>query len=343
MTKRIEINLGYACNNNCLFCGEGENRELYLKDLAADLTLDKVKEEIRQFSRDGYTHITFLGGEPTIRRDFVEIVLFAKSLGFETIFLTTNARMLSNARYAKELVSAGINAFCVSLHGADEATHDALTRSARSFTQAVHAMDNLRDLGVRFSTSTVITRLNYTGMPALAELLLSYNPIRMLFSFPFCTGNSLTNFAAVVPRYSESMPFVAEAIELAREKDVMITVGHAPFCVMLGYEAYADILYWGSEDESGETKRVVRKFKAKNVEDGRVVDVHGKDKVKKQVCRSCAYRLLCEGVDNRYAQQAGVDELLAVPGELLTEPKSLKSKTFFYRQLVTPGGMRGGV
>lgn len=329
--KRIEINLGYACNNNCVFCGEDENRRIYMRDLAAKLTLDRVKDEIAQFSRDGYNHITFLGGEPTIRRDFIEIVLFARTLGFETIFLTTNGRMLRDARYAKDLIEAGVTEICLSLHGPASNVHDTLTQSMRSFTQTLKAMENLREIGKRFSTSTVITRLGFQLLPELTRLILSFDPMRMLYSYPICNGGALANFDTVVPRFSESMPFVAESIELASEKDVMMTVGQSPFCVMLGYEAYADILYWGGGEAT--VKRVVRKFSARHVEDGRVVDVHGENKVKKKVCRPCMYRRLCEGVDHRYAEHAGVTELKTIPGELMEDPETLKSRTYFYHQI----------
>lgn len=328
MANRIEINLGYTCNNNCLFCGEGENRKLYMKELSQRLTLEAVKEEILSFSKNGYDHITFLGGEPTIRKDFIEIVLYARMLGFETIFLTTNGRMLSNRNFAKDVIEAGITEICLSLHGPTAEIHDELTGAKRSFDQVRAAMDNIRDIGKRFSTSTVITRPGAPHLPELTQLILSYNPLRMIYSYPNVVGNALMNFDRIVPIYTETMKYAVQSIEMARGKDVMMTIGQCPFCVMEGYEGYADILYWG-----GELKRVVRKFKARNVEDGRVVDMHGKGKVKKPFCRECKYWYICEGVEYRYEQKVGSGELKPIAGEPVTDPEVLKSQTYFYHQL----------
>ncbi|MEW6203382.1 MAG: radical SAM protein [bacterium] len=328
MANRIEINLGYPCNNNCLFCGEGENRRLYLKELMGCLTLEKVKEEILSFRQSGYDHITFLGGEPTIRKDFIEIVLYARTMGFKTIFLTTNGRMLSNKSFARDAVEAGLTEICLSLHGPTAEIHDLLTASKRSYDQVRAAMDNLAELGRRFSTSTVITRPGAPHLPELARLLLSYHPLRMIFSYPNVVGNALDNFDTIVPIYTETMRFAVESIELARQDEVMMTIGQAPFCVMEGYESYADILYWG-----GQLKRVVRKFKAREVEDGRVVDVHGKGKVKKPFCRQCRYWYICEGMEYQYEKRVGAGELTAIPGDQITDPEILKSQTYFYKQI----------
>lgn len=329
---RVEFNLGYTCNNNCVFCGEGENRDKFQKQTKDLLTTENVKSDISSFARRGYKHITFLGGEPTIRKDFIEIIDHAKKEGFDTVFLTTNGRMFSRKSYLKAAISAGLTEICLSLHGADASAHDASTRSPGSFQQIRMAMDNLAEIGKEFSTSTVITKLNYMQMPDMVDLLGAYMTRRIYIAYPMVTGNALRLYNDVVVKFSDSRGYVAGAIDNAIRLDRMLTVGHVPFCQLGGRPGYADILYWG-----GEVKRVVKKYRGKGINpDGSIVDRHGASKVKKNVCRSCVYYFLCEGLDHRYAQRYGGGELEATPGEKITDPEVLKSATHFYNKIDVP-------
>jgi len=329
---RIEFNLGYTCNNNCLFCGEGDNRLKFQKQVKELLTSEQIKNDVSSFARRGYRHLTFLGGEPTIRKDFIEIVRHAKREGFETIFLTTNGRMLSRMKNAKELLDAGLNEICLSFHGANAEAHDTLTQSPGSFDQVRAAMDNLAEIGKEFSISTVITKQNYSQLPDMIEILIPFGTRRILISYPMITGNALKYFERVIARFSDSKPYVKAAIEKAKEGNRMLTVGQVPFCQIDGYEGYADILFW-----HGDVKRVVKKYRGKGVNpDGSIVDRHGLSKVKKNVCRSCCYYFLCEGMDHQYAKHYGTDELYAIQGEKITDPEIPKSRTHFYNNIDMP-------
>jgi len=69
------------------------------------------------FRKLGFTKLRLTGGEPTIRRDIVEIVALAKKLGFETVALTTNAYRLLNL--LEPLKVAGLDQINISLDSLD--------------------------------------------------------------------------------------------------------------------------------------------------------------------------------------------------------------------------------
>jgi molybdenum cofactor biosynthesis enzyme MoaA len=65
--ERVDIKSGFLCNNRCFFCVQGNKREIY-----GNKTTDEVKKLLDEAIKDSDS-IVFTGGEPTIRKDIVEL------------------------------------------------------------------------------------------------------------------------------------------------------------------------------------------------------------------------------------------------------------------------------
>ena len=153
IAKELNLFVGYSCNNNCWFCSEMRNKGKPDKDTRT------VKSELFNSRKNGFQRIVFTGGEPTIRPDIVELVSYAKSLGFEEIFIITNGRMLFYEELARRLAEAGLTHILFSLHGPNAAVHDCLTRSPGSFKQTVQGIKNMVNTHrVLVENNTVITQ-----------------------------------------------------------------------------------------------------------------------------------------------------------------------------------------
>ena len=137
----VTIETGLACNNHCAYCPQQILRSCRP---GQGFTTDQLKRRVDAARRTGADEIAFTGGEPTLRRDFLEIVAFARVAGFRCVSVTTNGRMFAYADYAKRAIEAGLSGASVSLHGPDAATHEGLTGVAGSFDQAVAGLANLR-------------------------------------------------------------------------------------------------------------------------------------------------------------------------------------------------------
>ena len=133
MGKTLSIETGIRCNNRCSFCYQKEwrCREASLPDPSTDELMAKLEWGIG----NGYESVGFSGGEPTLRRDFLELVKRARELGYARVSLTTNGRRLSNQAYARELLEAGISGIGWSLHGPSEEVHDLLVGRQGAFKQ----------------------------------------------------------------------------------------------------------------------------------------------------------------------------------------------------------------
>ena len=63
--KKLIIELGDSCNNNCIFCSVKNKANV-------NLSTSEIKKRIQDAKMKGYKRIEFSGGEPTIRKDFLE-------------------------------------------------------------------------------------------------------------------------------------------------------------------------------------------------------------------------------------------------------------------------------
>lgn len=106
----LRLSLTEKCNFKCTYCLPNGYKS---NSCSPDLNISEIKNLLVAFSALGFTKLRLTGGEPTLRRDIVEIVALAKGLGFETVALTTNAYRLLNL--LEPLKAAGLDQINISL------------------------------------------------------------------------------------------------------------------------------------------------------------------------------------------------------------------------------------
>jgi MoaA/NifB/PqqE/SkfB family radical SAM enzyme len=302
MEIKTSIIMGYECNNNCRFCYDGG-----YKRTLPPMTTKQVKRELMQARRRGSTFVDLLGGEPTIRRDILELVRYARGLGFRTISLTTNGKLFYYRDFAERMLAAGLNSAVFSIHGHTPELHDYLTRS-NSFRYAAQGLKNLKGLSRDFyiCTNTVIVRDNYRFLPQIAENNARLGADGMEFMFIHPRGNALMDFERIVPTLTEIVDYLQPTIQAGLRHGIRHTViRYVPMCYML-----FDLKHL-SEFEARSRLRehhVGPEFRDLDVEKNRAL--HGR--VKGPQCRACKYFNICEGIFKEYAERRGFEELVPV-------------------------------
>jgi|GEM_PF-1078436 len=228
--KKANLNVGYSCNSHCIFCRQGKYEK---GEWSHDKTTAEIKQEMRKVIKS-CQGIVFTGGEPTIRPDFMEIVKYAKTIGFETIQIHTNGRMFAYLDYCQKTIEAGANEFYLALHGHNPELHDFLTGAKGSFQQTVHGIRNLKKLKQEVITNTVITKYNYCHLPEIAELLISLGVDQYQFSFICPQGSTFGNFEEIFLRMKQIEPFSKRGMELGIRAGKIVETELAPFCFMQG-------------------------------------------------------------------------------------------------------------
>ena len=307
-TERVDIKTGWNCNNRCLFCVQGDKRSLY-----GNKTTEEVKKLLEEAAADADS-IVFTGGEVTIRKDLPELVRYARELGFKSIQIQTNGRMLAYRQLCEDLIEAGANEFSPALHGHTPELHDYLTNGKGSFVQTVKAIRNLKELDQLVITNSVITRSNYRHLPELAALLVSLGVDQCQFAFVHPLGTAAENFTSIVPRMSEIEPFVKRGLDVGIRAQRRVMTEAIPYCFMEGYEIYV------AERVIPRTKIMEGHLTIADYTEHRLTE----GKAKGPRCRECAFNAMCEGPWREYPETYGWDEFIPRADFSKAHPNTLK-------------------
>ncbi|MCW2969673.1 MAG: Radical domain protein [Solirubrobacterales bacterium] len=159
--------LTYACNLACVHClsssGRRDPRELSSEECMA------IVDELQRLQ---VFYVNIGGGEPTVRRDFWEIVDYASARRVGVKFSTNGSRITAPA--AARLAAADYVDVQVSIDGASVDVNDAI-RGTGSHAMALRAMDHLAEAGFGpFKVSVVLTRRNAGELDRLKTLADRY-------------------------------------------------------------------------------------------------------------------------------------------------------------------------
>ncbi|MFC1623911.1 radical SAM protein [Candidatus Omnitrophota bacterium] len=130
------IELTYHCNLNCVHCYcKG------LEDKAGELSTSEWKGIIDQLHKEGCLCLTFSGGDPLAREDFLEIYTYTKRKGF-VIEIFTNGQLFTN-----EIINCFLKSppasIEVTLNGITKNTYESIVRIPDSFERVMSAIDKL--------------------------------------------------------------------------------------------------------------------------------------------------------------------------------------------------------
>ena len=109
----IRLSITDVCNFKCGYCLPN-GYQIDKSDNRKFLNLEEIKRLAKVFSKLGVSKIRLTGGEPTVRKDFFEIIKILKNdAGIKRVVITTNGYHLNEK--AKMLVDSGINGINISI------------------------------------------------------------------------------------------------------------------------------------------------------------------------------------------------------------------------------------
>ncbi len=297
MVRRLDLKVGYSCNNNCRFCVVARRRAN--PDRGTDMLVAALER-----ARPEATEVVITGGEPSVRSDLVELVSAAHRLGYGRIQLQTNGRMASYRGLAVDLAQAGLTEAVVALHGATPSTHDGLVRAPGAFDQTRGGIDNLVAAGVQVVIKTVVVRSNLGELVDIARIAADSGARGYQAAFVHAEGNARDEFDQVVPRMKDAVPPITAALDLAGSRGLDAHVEAVPLCLLHGRESLASELYL-PPTEVDSPEGLDTDFDTTRVAEG---------KAKGPRCSQCRFVSVCEGVWREYPDRFGWDEFVPVPG-----------------------------
>jgi MoaA/NifB/PqqE/SkfB family radical SAM enzyme len=161
----VHMDVTYRCNERCVHC--------YLDhDDRGEMTTAEIKGILDQLADAGVFFLTLSGGEPLMRKDFFEIVAYARSLLFN-VKLKTNGLMIGE-KEAQQLRTLGVETVQISVYSHRPEIHDGITKVKGSLERTKKAIRFLRSQELKVTVANVMMTPNLgdqNGVRALAAEL----------------------------------------------------------------------------------------------------------------------------------------------------------------------------
>jgi radical SAM protein with 4Fe4S-binding SPASM domain len=145
--------------------------------MSASVRLAKVKEVIHDFADLGGRILQISGGEPLLHPDLFEIIQLSKHLGLEVRLYTSGllglrARELRpiDRSFATRLQESGVDRIILNLQGSKAETHDAISRTPKSFQICLATIEACKSAGLWVGIHFVPMKPNYTELEELVAL-----------------------------------------------------------------------------------------------------------------------------------------------------------------------------
>lgn len=164
---RMDLALTYRCNNKCEHCYNQPD-----SPNATELDTNTWKAILDRIWKVSIPHVTFTGGEPTLRSDLPDLIDHAEDIGIVT-GLISNGRNLKDVDYVEKLVINGLDHIQITFESVDERIHNQMVGNDQAWAETVEGIKNAIDTPIYTLTNTTLTRLNAPKIEETIEFLAS--------------------------------------------------------------------------------------------------------------------------------------------------------------------------
>jgi radical SAM protein with 4Fe4S-binding SPASM domain len=193
---RMDLALTFRCQNDCVHCYAGGPHE------TPELTTAQWKSVIDKLGEIGVFIVTFTGGEPTLREDLPELLLYAQNKGIVT-GLISNGRRIKDKAYVEVLEKSGLDFVQITLESHKPQVHDKMTGAKGSWKETVAGIKNAVQSQIYVSTNTTLSK---------------HNAAEFLTTIDFIKGLDVDAFGCNSLIYSGKAPEASEEFALSIEE-----------------------------------------------------------------------------------------------------------------------------
>ena len=166
------------CNLNCKYCYNDFNE-------SRELSFSQICKLIKKFGDLKVFQIRFGGGEPFIRKDFIDILLKTKENGIIPS-VVTNATLLSD-KIIKKLVDMNITHISVSLDSFTALINDWICGKKGSFGRIIKNIEKLIKYGIKVDIQVVLNKFILDSLKDFVVFLINLGVYSVNFKFPIYT------------------------------------------------------------------------------------------------------------------------------------------------------------
>lgn len=226
------VRLVTACNSRCIFCLDTDTpRNVYIPEEDVRREIKRGREEL------GADKVILSGGEGSLHPRFVDLIAYAKSLGYSRIQTVTNGTVLYKRDLYMRAVEAGLNEITYSLHGHTPELHDRLTANPGAFRKLMKSMMRaLRDGRVIVNVDICINKQNVAHIDQIVDLCLSVGVREFDLLHVIPHGLAFHNRDELFYDPVEHLPRLHKVFRLNRHPNVVVWTNRFPVEFLEGLE-----------------------------------------------------------------------------------------------------------
>lgn len=305
MSGLLDMILGYDCNLWCDYCTIGPELR------ARALTTQQAIAALRRGRAQGLDTLSITGGEPTIRPDLLAIVRAGRALGFADIKVQTNGLLLAHGDNLARLLAAGVTRLHVSIHTHREDRYEELVQRTGTYASMREGLRRAAGCGAALVVDVIVKQDTLDDLPDAIDWIFAQGGRAVDLWYVSLTDANAGNVASL-PRITEAMPRIAEALARGRAHGMTLRSLHLPRCLLGADHPHA----W--DPGSGEVL-VVTPEATFALRDSRLAG-----RVKLPACAGCPFEQVCPGVRPDYVAVYGDGEIAAARGQAPTRPAAVR-------------------
>src|SRR2546430_14747584 len=200
--------LTHRCPLQCPYC----SNPVELERGGSELTTEEWKKVLTELAEIGVLQIHFSGGEPTARKDLVELVQRASEVGLYSN-LITSAVLLTKERLGA-LADAGLCHVQISFQGNEPIVADRVAGFKGAHAKKIDVANWTRELDLPLTVNAVMHRQNLFQLPDIIQMAVDLDADRLEVANVQYYGWALKNRAALMPtldQIEETSRMVEEA------------------------------------------------------------------------------------------------------------------------------------
>src|SRR5258706_2412403 len=204
--------LTHRCPLQCPYC----SNPVELDRASGELTTEEWKKVLTELAEIGVLQIHFSGGEPTARKDLVELVQHASDVGLYSN-LITSAVLLTRERLVA-LADAGLCHVQISFQGNEPQVADRVAGVKNSHEKKIEAAKGTRELELPLTVNAVMHRQNLHQLSDIIQMAVDLDADRLEVANVQYYGWALKNRAALMP----TMEQIEETSRIVEEAEVRL-------------------------------------------------------------------------------------------------------------------------
>jgi len=294
MVKYIRVTK--KCNQACIYCSaafDPEPSDAYI---------------LKAISSGEDVIIT--GGEPTLRKDIIELVKIAKNSGAKKIELQTNGTTLYYKRLAKGLVDAGVTLFNIAFPSHRKNICELITQRKGLHEKRIDGIRNVLKFGGTVRLTMIINRLNKDYIEEYAEFVGENFPEVFLVEMNFVKlEGRAKNRKWLAVSFDEVETSLRNSYRILKSFGIMLLIDGMPICRMKDFElCNVDLVKYRKKDAHYFWKDL-------------------KQKEQGNACKNCSLKEICGGVWKGYLELFGDAQLIPITEPLENFIEKIHSKS----------------